>query len=112
MECSTQKAWNGQNEILQKGLSPFQILCENKITKALKNLSCSIEDRAVQGNKEPYIKAKISGTDFTLWIYIDSIELSSSEETVFSLEVWDALTPQELIDRAVVQTITALSKKG
>ena len=94
-------AWSGARELTESGLSRFQILFEPVLLAELKAAQIAVVDRHVVGERERYIKARLDGTPWTLWIYLDGAEISSAGRTLVRMEDWDAKTPHEFIDTFV-----------
>jgi hypothetical protein len=59
---------------------------------------------------EPIIVAEVPALDAQLWIYVDQTDVFTPTKR-FSLEEWDAKTPEEHIDR-VVEHIRELPVAG
>ncbi len=105
-------AWVGQDVPGPSGLSPFQVLCEPRLVEMLERHGHSLEDRALvhlAGAGEPCVQAKISGMTREVLIYIDQAELlDAGKRSGVNLEQWDALTPEELVEKFVSAVEQAL----
>ncbi len=86
-------AWAGMTETSGSGLTQFQIECEAAVERALRNVGLQLTAREL--DDASFIKAKISDTDWTLWIYPDSAQVVSTQSTLVRLEEWDVRTPAE-----------------
>jgi hypothetical protein len=105
-----ERAWAGLADPTESGLSPFQLMCEAAVVTALRTFDMPLLDRRVEGAGECYVTAKLAGTDWTLWIYLDGAEVSSKSSTLVRMEEWDAKTPQEFIATFVSRTIAGVRK--
>jgi hypothetical protein len=94
-------AWSGQDEPNEAGISLFQTKCEAAVTSALLPSGVELIDRTIEGEQERVIRARISGTGWTIWIYLDGAQVSSETATLIRLEQWDTKSPDELIDKLV-----------
>lgn len=57
-------------------LTEFQIVTESALVAFLGNRNRRLENRALGGESETYVKATISGTPLEVWIYDDAAEVS------------------------------------
>lgn len=105
-----QLAWAGMGDPTESGLSPFQLMCESAVVKALRSVGVALVNRTVEGKREPCVKAQLAGTDWTLWIYVNGAEVSSKTSTLVLMEEWNAKTPQEFIATFVSKTIAGVKK--
>lgn len=76
---------------LERALTPFQIECEAHLVEALRRAGFGIVDRSLEGLNDPYVKARVEGTD--LWVYIYQDEAGTEKGT---LEVQDFPSPRDL----------------
>ena len=113
------RAWNRDHEVAwaarvptESGLSRFQILCEPVILAEFEAERIAVVDREVVGERERYIKARLDGTPWTLWIYLDGAEISSAGGTLVRMDVWDAKTPHEFIDTFVRKLRAAIGTQS
>jgi hypothetical protein len=90
-------AWATAREPTESGLSRFQILFEPVVLAELKVAGIAMVDREVVGERERYIKVRLAGTPWTLWIYLDGAEITSAGGALVRMEDWDSKTPHEFI---------------
>ena len=107
-----ERAWAGQSDPTESGLSPFQIMCESALVNALSSVGTVLVDRTVEGIRESYVRARLGATDWVLWIYRNGAEVSSKGSTLVRMEEWDAKTPQEFIAAFVGRTVTGVGKSS
>ena len=107
-----ERAWAGQRDPTASGLSPFQVKCEAALVSALSSVGTILVDRTVDGMPQSYVKARLAGTDWTLWIYRNGAEVSSKASTLVRMEEWDAKTPEEFIAAFVGRTVTGVGKSS
>jgi hypothetical protein len=62
----------------------------------------------VVGTQEPYVKARLGDTDWTLWIYLNAAEVTSDKSTLVRMEDWGAKTPQEFMTTFVGKTVSGI----
>jgi hypothetical protein len=91
-------AWAGYDVPGVSGLTPFQMLCESTLSCQLERRGIVLTDRRVEGKQERYIRAQLADS-CTVWIHTDQIDLAVPGQTEYRLEQWDALTPQEFIEK-------------
>ena len=103
-----EETWAGVTEPTESGLSPFQLMCEPAVISALCDLGVTLIDREIlkmdgqhSDMKDQYIKSRLSGTPWTLWVYSDAAEVTSENATLVRLEEWDAKTPEDFISTFV-----------
>jgi hypothetical protein len=106
-------AWAGARELTESGLSRFQILCEPLVLAELKAAGIVVVDREVVGERERYIKARLAGTPWALWIYIDGAEISSAGGTtnrIIELSEATATPTPEAIEASASYACRALAR--
>ncbi len=77
-------------------LTPFQILCEAKATELLQSYGRQFEERKLEGVSEVFISGRISGTDVTIYIYEDEVQLMNHRVDV-RFENPDYDTDEEMV---------------
>ena len=105
-----ERSWAGQGDPTESGLSPFQVRCEAAVVNALSIVGTAVIDRTVEGMQESYIKARIAGTEWTLFIYYNGAEVSSKASTLVRMEEWDAKSPEEFITIFVGKTVAGVTR--
>ena len=105
-----ERTWAAVREPTESGLTPFQVMCETAIVSALSTLGVTLVNRKVEGRDESYVTAGLSGTDWTLWIYVNGAEVSSKASALVRMEEWDAKTPEEFVTTFVNKTVNGFRK--
>ncbi len=114
-----ERAWAGMTEPNESGLSSFQRMCEAAVVKALGEHGVRIAEREIlemEGphvrGKENYIKARLAGTSWTLWVYVNAAGILSDTRTLVRLEDWDVRTPEEFISVFVERMLAGIRQGG
>jgi len=95
-------------------MTVFQINCEQELYRTLHKISQNVIVRKVEGIDEKYIKAKINGTSFEIFIYEDEAGIQGSSIDC-QFEYPDYESPDELskafIEKVIELTIKETEKK-
>ncbi len=114
-----ERAWARATEPAESGLSPFQLMCEPAVERALREVGITLLEREIIEVKgrfrkvgEHAIRSRLRGTPWTLWMYVNAAEVTSHDRTLVRLEDWDAKTPEELISTFVKKLREAVTSQG
>ena len=91
-----------------KEFTQFQINCEAELIEALKQVGLHVTGRRLDGIRETYVRAKISDTDYTVFIYDDEASIQEPK-TDLRFESPDYDSGEELT-RDFVSNVTNLVK--
>ena len=87
-------------------LTDFQTKCEASLQALLTEQGRRLDARSIMGTTETYIRARISGTDLTVYVYEDEAQIHGSGVTR-RFEAPDYESSEELL-RAFVAEIDRL----
>jgi hypothetical protein len=91
--------WVGLTEIGAAGLTVFQERCEAALHAAVTNSGHQVARRHVERIRdEPVITIALNNSELSIWIYASGAEVGGPNVEV-RLEEWDAVTPDDLIER-------------
>jgi len=91
-------------------LTEFQNKCENKLVEALSVHEITLKGKSINGKKEAYIHAHISGSEIEVWIYEDEAMISGPKID-FRFESPDFDTDDELIDAFLRKAILLVTER-
>ena len=90
-----------------KELTSFQKKCEADLNNALEDAGHRLEERTLDGINETYIRARISGTDNTIFIYEDEAGIQGPDKDL-RFEVPDYTSQDKLIEDFVFKSVSLL----